>query len=82
MIDSLKKRSVAVGGSDATDGDGDGDGAALYQVEVTQKEEKSEEVAAGKNGLQSDFGAQKLPLPRARDQDAEERLHRGNGLLL
>ena len=49
LIDSLKKPSVAVGGSDRTR-------AALYRVEVTQKEEKSGEVAAGKSGLQSDFG--------------------------
>ena len=74
LIDSLKKPSVAVGGSDRTR-------AALYRVEVTQKEEKSGEVAAGKSGLQSDFGRttpKKPPSPAARvqDQGAEKRWHR------
>ena len=79
MIDSLKKHSVAVGGSDATDGDGDGDAAALYQV--TQKEEGSEEVAAeaGKNGLQSDLCAQKLPSPERERNCARSRCQRTIG---
>ena len=73
LIDSLKKPSVAVGGSDRTR-------AALYRVEVTQKEEKSGEVAAGKSGLQSDFGRttpKKPPSPdsRLQDQGAEKRWH-------
>ena len=71
LIDTLKKHSIAVGGSDLRSP------KALYQVEVTQKEEKSEEVAAGKSGLQSDLCAQKRG--RVRDQDTEKRLRRSKG---